>query len=203
MWSCFFRKHDGSWRSKMVIECLSLNNLEMLDYLLYLFCLLIHLTFRSHRTFEHNLRTITQCGNYGNFLSRIFGKTIVKVTILLNTNKLVKSWFNEIFFGKISSNWKSNGVAKLLRPLGSAKVCRNAETTFIPNLTKNFVKNVSFSERLRVRLFHKLRRLSFFANLASRRVFIGSTRRSSLKNLVIYCMLENSGLRFVGSQSEN
>ena len=37
-----------------------------------------------------------QCGNYGNSLSRIFGKNFVKVTILLN--KLLKSWFDEIFF---------------------------------------------------------------------------------------------------------
>ena len=34
-----------------------------------------------------------QCGNYGNSLSRIFGKNSVKVTVLLN--KLLKSWFDE------------------------------------------------------------------------------------------------------------
>ena len=33
--------------------------------------------------------THTQCGNYGNSLSRIFGKNFVKVTVLLN--KLLKS----------------------------------------------------------------------------------------------------------------
>ena len=37
-----------------------------------------------------------QCGNYGNSLSRIFGENFVKVTVLLN--KLLKSWFDEIFF---------------------------------------------------------------------------------------------------------
>ena len=35
----------------------------------------------------------TQCGNYGNSLSRIFDKYSVKVTVLLN--KLQKSWFDE------------------------------------------------------------------------------------------------------------
>ena len=38
------------------------------------------------------------CGNYGNSLSRIFGKNFVKVTVLLK--KLLKSWFHEIFFGE-------------------------------------------------------------------------------------------------------
>ena len=37
-----------------------------------------------------------QCGNYGNSLSRIFGKNFVKVTVL--RNKFLKSWFDEIFF---------------------------------------------------------------------------------------------------------
>ena len=37
-----------------------------------------------------------QCGNYGNSLSRIFGKNFVKVAVLLN--RLLKSWFHEIFF---------------------------------------------------------------------------------------------------------
>ena len=37
-----------------------------------------------------------QCGNYGNSLSRILGKIYVKVIIILN--KLLKSWFDEIFF---------------------------------------------------------------------------------------------------------
>ena len=40
--------------------------------------------------------TVTQYGNYGNSLSRIFGKYFVKVMDLLN--KLLKSWFDEIFF---------------------------------------------------------------------------------------------------------
>ena len=35
--------------------------------------------------------------NYGNSLSRTFGKNSVKVTVLLN--KLLKRWFDEIFFG--------------------------------------------------------------------------------------------------------
>ena len=38
----------------------------------------------------------TYCGNYGNSLLRIFGKNVVKLTVLLN--KLLKSWFDEIFF---------------------------------------------------------------------------------------------------------
>ena len=38
----------------------------------------------------------TECGNYGNSLSRIFGKNFVKATVLLNM--LLKSWFDEIFF---------------------------------------------------------------------------------------------------------
>ena len=38
----------------------------------------------------------SQCGDYENSLSRIFGKNFVKVTVLLN--KLLKSWFDEIFF---------------------------------------------------------------------------------------------------------
>ena len=37
----------------------------------------------------------SQCGNYGNSLSRIFSKNFVTVTVLLN--KLPKSWFHEIF----------------------------------------------------------------------------------------------------------
>ena len=39
--------------------------------------------------------TVT-CGNYRNSLWRIFGKNVVKVTVLLN--KLLKSWYDEIFF---------------------------------------------------------------------------------------------------------
>ena len=38
------------------------------------------------------------CGNYGNILSHIFGKNFVKVTALLK--ELLKSWFDEIFFGE-------------------------------------------------------------------------------------------------------
>ena len=37
-----------------------------------------------------------QCGNYGNLLSRIFGKNFVKVTVLLR--KLLKSWFDGNFW---------------------------------------------------------------------------------------------------------
>ena len=47
---------------------------------------------------RHHYALCTQCGNYGNSLSRIFGKNFVKVTVLLN--KLLKSWFDEIFFGE-------------------------------------------------------------------------------------------------------
>ena len=42
----------------------------------------------------------TQCGNYGNSLSRIFGKNFVKVTDLLN--KLLKGWFDEIFSVRVN-----------------------------------------------------------------------------------------------------
>ena len=38
----------------------------------------------------------TQCGNYRNLLSHIFGKNFVTITHLLN--KLLNSWFDEIFF---------------------------------------------------------------------------------------------------------
>ena len=44
---------------------------------------------------ENEKFTRTHCGNYGNSLSRIFGKNVVKVTVLLS--KLLKSWFDEIF----------------------------------------------------------------------------------------------------------
>ena len=40
----------------------------------------------------------TQCGNYRNLLSHFFGKNFVKPTFLLK--KLLKSWFDEIFFGE-------------------------------------------------------------------------------------------------------
>ena len=43
---------------------------------------------------DHN----SQCGNYGNSLSRIFDKNYVKVTVLINN--LLKSWFDEIFLGE-------------------------------------------------------------------------------------------------------
>ena len=43
------------------------------------------------------ISTTWQCGNYGNSLSRIFGKTFVKTAVLLN--KSLKSWFDENFEG--------------------------------------------------------------------------------------------------------
>jgi len=45
----------------------------------------------------HCLVTSTQCGKYGNSLSPIFEKNSMKLRVLLN--KLLKSWFDEIFFG--------------------------------------------------------------------------------------------------------
>ena len=39
---------------------------------------------------------ISQCGDFMNLLSRIFGKSFVKATFLLK--KLLKTWFDEIFF---------------------------------------------------------------------------------------------------------
>ena len=55
--------------------------------------------------------SILWCGNYGNSLSGIFGKNFVKVTVLLN--KLLKSWFDEIFFrweriSRFSTLWCSS-----------------------------------------------------------------------------------------------
>ena len=48
-----------------------------------------------HEIFAKNVWKC-ECGNYGNSFSRIFGKNSVKLTVLLN--KLLKSWFDEIFF---------------------------------------------------------------------------------------------------------
>ena len=45
----------------------------------------------------HNFHS-TEYGKCGNLLSRNFGKNFVKVTLLLK--KLLKSWFDEIFFGE-------------------------------------------------------------------------------------------------------
>ena len=59
---------------------------------------LLHENSRVHihnTTVQHTVN-IAQCGNYGNLLSRNFGKNFVKVTVLLN--ELLKSWFDEIFF---------------------------------------------------------------------------------------------------------
>ena len=42
--------------------------------------------------------THSQCGNCRNSLSHFFGKNFVKATFLLK--KLVKRWFDEIFFGE-------------------------------------------------------------------------------------------------------
>ena len=50
------------------------------------------------RKFSFSERTVcsAQCGNFRNSLSRIFGKKFVKATVLLK--KLLKRWFDEIFF---------------------------------------------------------------------------------------------------------
>ena len=50
------------------------------------------------RIFSTHIRIAlcAQCGNYGNLLSRFFDKNFVKVTFLLK--KILKSWFDEIFF---------------------------------------------------------------------------------------------------------
>ena len=45
---------------------------------------------------KSNLLCITQCGNYANLLSHIFGKSFVKITVLLK--KLLNSCFDEILF---------------------------------------------------------------------------------------------------------
>ena len=41
-----------------------------------------------------------QCGNYGNLLSRFFGKNFVKATYLLN--KSLKSWFDGKFLVRVN-----------------------------------------------------------------------------------------------------
>ena len=46
-----------------------------------------------HEIFSYYV--IAQCGNSGNSLSHFFDKNFVKPTVLLN--KLLKSWFHEIF----------------------------------------------------------------------------------------------------------
>ena len=61
------------------------------------------LTITYYNTIQFHVKNsanwrVTQCGNYGNLLSRIFSKDFVKVTVLLK--KLLKSWFDEIFFGE-------------------------------------------------------------------------------------------------------
>ena len=60
-----------------------------------------------HEIFSYYV--IAQCGNSGNSLSHFFDKNFVKPTVLLN--KLLKSWFHEIFFQwerifEISTVWK-------------------------------------------------------------------------------------------------
>ena len=61
-----------------------------------------------HEIFSYYV--IAQCGNSGNSLSHFFDKNFVKPTVLLN--KLLKSWFHEIFFqweriSEISTLWNS------------------------------------------------------------------------------------------------
>ena len=44
----------------------------------------VRVNFRNFHTVPHNVEiAVTQCGDYGNSLSRIFSKTFVKVTVLL------------------------------------------------------------------------------------------------------------------------
>ena len=45
----------------------------------------------------------SQCGNYGNSLSRIFGKNFVKVKVL--QKKLLYKWFDEIIFNESKFPW--------------------------------------------------------------------------------------------------
>ena len=56
----------------------------------------IFFSVRENFSFFHTVQC-AQCGNYGNLLSRFFGKSFVKVTVLLK--KLLNSWFDEIFLG--------------------------------------------------------------------------------------------------------
>ena len=59
---------------------------EKKDYLWYEAC------------FTNFFAASPQCGNYGDLLSRIFGKNFVKVTDLLKES--LNSWFDEIFFSE-------------------------------------------------------------------------------------------------------
>ena len=53
---------------------------------------------------------ITQCGNYGNLLSRFFGKNFVKAKHLLN--KLLKSWFDSLMIYLVNAMLSRNFCQK-------------------------------------------------------------------------------------------
>ena len=54
-------------------------------------CAVHKVNFNFTKYFNRKLLSTVCCGNYGNVLSRFFGKNFVKVTHLLN--KSLKSWF--------------------------------------------------------------------------------------------------------------
>ena len=85
---------------------------------------------------------ITKCGNYGNSFSRIFAKNYVKITVLLN--KLLKSWFDEIFcWWERISRFSTLCIKDFFREI-------NSLDDFFVKLTLNnfFNKSVDFTEFL-------------------------------------------------------
>ena len=88
-------------------------------------------------------------GNYGNSLSRIFGKNFVKVTVLLS--KLLKSWFDEIFFWweKISRFSTFSQCGKLLRNTITLKNFREINS-LVTSSVKMLIwrKNVDFPVKI-------------------------------------------------------
>ena len=109
---------------------------------------------KSVRENFYNFHTVShaQCGNYANSLSRIFGENFVKITVLLN--KLLNSWFDEIFLWWERISRFSTVNCLLLRTLQSKKyfvkstlVIYLVKPLFSRNFWQNWVK-VNF------RIFH-------------------------------------------------
>ena len=69
---------------------------SLCNYTFILYCPSISRNILQDTHYTYYLMKNAQCGNYGNSLSRIFGKNFVKVTVLLN--KLLNKWFDKIFF---------------------------------------------------------------------------------------------------------
>ena len=102
-----------------------------------------YFTWERSSPFLHT--ALAQCGNYGNSLSRIFGKNFVKVTVLrVLLNKLLNSWFDGIFFwweriSRFSTLWVWKNENFSL----SKKISRqiNCFVTYLvkPLLSRNFL----------------------------------------------------------------